>query len=210
MDRSVFHIAHGMIERSPERSLPAVTLQKLCFFSYTWYVHLTGFPLYLEQTWAMQKGPVVGDLLSAHSGLSDVTVDTLEPQFDQWALRSVAKEKDSYIEAVLDGVYEAYSGFTPWELAEISHAEPTWEKAWELRGSSQRSPMPREDLLTHYSAFTPVLTGVTPEGKEFDIKIELPDPVTTFVRSDLLEQAISAPVRPHPSFVEKIRQLGAA
>ncbi|MCT1443708.1 DUF4065 domain-containing protein [Corynebacterium sanguinis] len=210
MDRSVFHVAQRLLSRCPGESLPAVSLQKLCFYSYSWYAHLTGAPLYPEQMWAMKYGPVVGDLLSAHSGQASVSLDSLEPQFEEWGLSPDRSVDDSYADAVIDAVFSAYSGFGGWELAEMSHLEPTWSNAWGEKGTAKRSFMPAETLLRHYSQSSPLLSGTTSAGTAFEIDIHLPDPLVTFVSGDRVDWLLEQPVRPHSPFMETLRRIGSA
>ena len=57
---SVFQVAREIVQRTDEQEVNSAALQKLCFFSFSWYAHLTGRRLYPEATWATQRGPVVG------------------------------------------------------------------------------------------------------------------------------------------------------
>ena len=39
---SVFDITAALLNRAPGGELPTLKLQKLCFYVYGWYAHLTG------------------------------------------------------------------------------------------------------------------------------------------------------------------------
>ena len=73
--RSVFDVSLDILKVSGQESLPTLTLQKLVFYTYGWYAHLTGSRLFEQSFYAMPKGPVVGELLTAHARRLDVDRD---------------------------------------------------------------------------------------------------------------------------------------
>jgi uncharacterized phage-associated protein len=77
---SVFDVAAALLARHEGSPMSALKLQKLCFYTFGWYAHLTGKPLFRESFYAMQFGPVVGELLSAHAGQKEVTISMIEAQ----------------------------------------------------------------------------------------------------------------------------------
>ena len=80
---TVFDVADALLERAPKRRLGTLQLQKLCFYVFGWYAHQTGTALFHERFYAMPKGPVVGELLSAHAGKAAFSQEQLGKQFDE-------------------------------------------------------------------------------------------------------------------------------
>lgn len=63
---TVFDVAAEFTDRAGGEIEP-VKLQKLCFYAFGCFAHLTGEALIGERFYAMRYGPVVGELLSAHA-----------------------------------------------------------------------------------------------------------------------------------------------
>jgi uncharacterized phage-associated protein len=146
---TVFDVATTLIEQSGNTSMSTVKLQKLCFYTFGWYAHLTGDSLFPETFYAMKKGPVVGELLSAHAKSSKVTASGLGHQF------SVRDEEPTpllpYPKAVLDAVLDYYGKFDPWQLVDKTHEEQVWVDAWKTRPSdSQRGALPQVDIIAYF------------------------------------------------------------
>lgn len=202
---SAFQVAREIVRRTERQEVNSVALQKLCFFSFSWYAHLTGRRLYPEATWAMQRGPVVGELLTAHSGKAEVSVDLLEKSIDIWMLpREI---EDSYVIDVIDSVFDAYyKHFDPWTLEKISHLEPTWKSAWDRR-KGKRAAMPGDALQGYYLTHAPATGGVLEDGTAFDLEIDLPSRLVTVADSDLLDTLLEAPGKAHEPFVERVLAL---
>lgn len=150
---TVFDIASEMIERSGG-SIETVKLQKLCFYTFGWYAHLTGEPLFGETFYAMPKGPVVGELLSAHAGQRTADVEMIEAQRD--AREDDREQLDAYKEALVDAVWEVYGRKSSWELVDLTHEESIWTDAWDARREdSRRSDLPRQDIVAYFLDRTP-------------------------------------------------------
>lgn len=206
-DQSVFHVARELIECSEGKELNSIALQKLCFFSFVWYARLTGRKLYPEQTWAMKHGPVVGDLLSAHSRQAEVSADTIDRAMDEWQLDPGFE--DSYAKDVVDGVYEAYGPLSYWDLRNLSHEEYVWRVAWDQRGTSARARMNSDSMVSYYLGHLPVTSGKFESGRRFTLNLDLPDPQVIFADGDVLDEIESMPAGPCESFVERLLSLSA-
>lgn len=161
---TVFDVATELIERSGG-SIETVKLQKLCFYAFGWYAHLTGEPLFGETFYAMPKGPVVGELLSAHAGKAHADLSMIENQRKE--REDDRDELDAYKTAVLDAVWSAYGGKTSWDLVELTHEESVWDDAWKARPTgTKRGDLTRADMIAYFLGRTPksdeTLDGLPP------------------------------------------------
>lgn len=191
---TVFDIAKEMIERS-EGSMESVKLQKLCFYAFGWYAHLTGEPLFGETFYAMPKGPVVGELLSAHAKRERVDLEMIATQREE--REDETDEFDPYRSAVLDAVWSAYGGQTSWRLVELTHEEAVWDQAWKSRrDGARRADLLRDDLIGYF-------VGRMPKPEE---RLELPPPMISRASAADLE-AIEASAKVHPPFVHAVRSF---
>lgn len=145
---TVFDIAADLIERSGG-SIETVKLQKLCFYAFGWYAHLTGEPLFGETFYAMPKGPVVGELLSAHAQEKSVDLELIKDQRE--AREDEPEELDSYKKAVLDSVWSTYGSASSWELVDLTHEEGVWEDAWKSRRpGTKRGDLSRDAVIDYF------------------------------------------------------------
>ena len=206
-DQSVFHVARELIVQSDKNELHPIELQKLCFFSFAWFAHLTGQKLYPEQTWAMRHGPVVGDLLSAHSKQTSVSVSEIDQVLDEWKLDH--SFHNTYAKQIIQTVYEGYSQLNFWELRELSHAEDLWKSAWEQRGTAARARMDSDVMVEYYLSHSPHTSGVLENGKSYVLQLSLPDPLVIVADGDILAEVEERQPRPHSGFVERLRKLAA-
>ena len=206
-DQSVFQVARELIEQSEKSELSPIALQKLCFFSFAWFARLTGQKLYPEQTWAMKHGPVVGDLLSAHSKQESVSSGDIDRVLDEWKLDH--SFGDPYVEEIIHAVYEGYSHLSYWELRELSHTEDLWKSAWGQRGSAARARMDSDAMVDYYLSPAPHTSGVLESGKPFSVHLSLPDPLVIVAEGEILDRVEERSPRPHDGFVERLRKLAA-
>lgn len=158
---TVFDVATELIERSGG-SIETVKLQKLCFYAFGWYAHLTGEPLFGETFYAMPKGPVVGELLSAHAQQKTVDLEMIEDQ--RKAREDEREELDAYKKAVLDAVWAAYRSASSWQLVDLTHEEPVWDDAWK----SRRPGTKRADL-SHDAVIDYFLDRYPKDGEQLDL-----------------------------------------
>lgn len=190
---TVFDVASELLRLSGGR-MGAVKLQKLCFYGFGWYSHLTGEPLFGERFYAMQHGPVVGELLSAHAGRKHVTRDIIAEQ--QEAREDDRADLDPYVAAVIEAVYEAYKGYTDWQLEALTHEESVWIQAWEARREgTKRGDLHRDELVDFF------LDKSSASVSELDL------PPAMVSRAPLHElEAIEADASAHQPFVDAIRE----
>ncbi|MDO5747721.1 MAG: DUF4065 domain-containing protein [Actinomycetaceae bacterium] len=194
---SVFDIASEFVKRAGGE-VEAVKLQKLCFYAFGWYAHLTGEPLFGEQFYAMKFGPVVGQLLSAHAKSKVVDQKMLEVQFKAWDTQR--QELSEYIEEVIDSVWDTYSQKEAFVLADYSHDEAVWKDAWDSRPEgSRRANMPQGTLISYF---------LEREPKTGEVQ-HLPPAMLTRAKREILEEAEHVSSVHHP-FIEVIRKQHSA
>ena len=190
---SVFDVAQALIDRSGSDRIETVKLQKLCFYAFGWYAHLTGEALFPETFYAMQKGPVVGELLSAHAGDRVLTRDQLLAQLA--ARESMPVEFSAYVEHLLDFVWQGYGARTSWELVEATHEEQLWVDAWSGRRSgTRRGDLPQSDIIDFFR--------IKPRPTQDE---SLPLSCVSQIDEIDLAEAIRAGQAPHAPFVEALR-----
>jgi uncharacterized phage-associated protein len=146
---SVFDVAHHFLSRADREELSPLKLQKLCFYGFGWYSYQTGSALFRDQFYAMEMGPVVSDLLSAHAGRRSLSLRDLQPQFEE--RDSLPKDFDSYTQAVLGAVWDHYGRFSASDLVDMTHEEQVWIDAWKSRPTgSKRGDMHKQDVVEHF------------------------------------------------------------
>jgi uncharacterized phage-associated protein len=192
---TVFDVATTLIERSGGHPMSTVKLQKLCFFTFGWYAHLTGDSLFPETFYAMEKGPVVGELLSAHAEKHEVSADELSSQF---GARDEEREPLSpYASAVLDGVLGYYGQFDQWQLVRMAHEEGVWQKAWDSRPEqSKRGVLTQQAIIAYFLGRTP----------RVDETLSLPPSAISFLTDDDVAR-IDSDSQQSRDFVSAIRGL---
>lgn len=191
---TVFDVATELIERSGG-TIETVKLQKLCFYSFGWYAHLTGEPLFGETFYAMPHGPVVGELLSAHARWRTADLQLIEDQ--RLAREDEREELDGYKAAVIDAVWAAYAEKSSWDLVGLTHEESVWTDAWESRREgSRRADMPADDVIRYF------LDRAPRPGEGLDLP---PAMISRAPAEDLAD--IESRAQVHQPFVEAVRQL---
>lgn len=189
---TVFDVASYLLRRAGE-PLSAVKLQKLCFYAFGWHAHLTGEALFRERFYAMEHGPVVGELLSAHAGRPAVTLEMISSQLQ--ARESQEEQFTPYTAAVLDAVWDAYKGLSPWDLVELSHKERPWMQSWGARApETRRGDLHQADLISYFVERQP-----HPEEG-----LDLPDPAISIIG---VSDVNSGPAAAHPAFVSRVQSL---
>lgn len=194
---TVFDIATELLDRSGGK-METVKLQKLCFYAFGWYAHLTGEPLFGEKFYAMEYGPVVGELLSAHAKQRVVDLGLIATQRE--AREDRAAEADPYKTAVVDAVWAAYGSATRWELVKLTHEESVWTDAWESRQpGTRRGDLASDDLIDHFLTRFPTR----------DEPLELPPAMIT--RASITQlSSIEGEARVHAPFVDAVRTFSFA
>ena len=191
---TVFDIARELITRGGG-SLETLKLQKLTFYTFGWYAHLTGEQLFGEKFYAMQRGPVVGELLSAHARQKAADITMIDAQRE--AREDLPEELDAYTSAVLDGVWRAYGHKDSWDLVNLTHQEAVWVDAWAARPEGSGRGDLRSPHIVEY-----FLTRAPKPGEDLD----LPPAMVSLVSAEDLE-AVESSARVHVPFVQAARSL---
>lgn len=191
---TVFDVATELIERSGG-SIETIKLQKLCFYAFGWYAHLTGEPLFDETFYAMEYGPVVGELLSAHAQRMRMDAEMIQAQRE--AREDEREELDSYKKAVLDAVWAAYGSKDRWKLVDLTHDESVWVDAWKSRRpGTKRGDLSSDDVIDYFLARYPK------ESEQLDL------PPAMISRASATElSAIESQAQLHRPFVEAVRRF---
>lgn len=194
---TVFDIAVELVQRNGS-PISALRLQKLCFYTFGWYAHLTGEALFEEQFYAMEYGPVVGELLSAHAGRKSVDLETLKTQ--QRVRDDEPQEIDTYTGAVIDAVWDTYGSVSTSHLVDMTHEEAVWSDAWHSRtADSKRASLPSDAVVSYFVGRPPI------DGDH----IELPPPMIS-VEDPRELMLIERSSQVHQPFVDRIRSLEVA
>lgn len=149
MQYSVFDVAQHFLSRAERNEVSPLKLQKLCFYAFGWYSYQTGSALFSDRFYAMELGPVVSELLSAHAGRRRLSLRELQPQFE--VRETTPTPLDSYTSAVVDAVWDHYGTFDAGQLVDMTHEEQVWVDAWDARPEhSKRGDMPQQDIIEYF------------------------------------------------------------
>lgn len=144
----VFDVAKEFIKLN-DGPVESVKLQKLCFYSLGWYGRVTGSPLFSERFYAMQHGPVVGELLSAHAGRTKVDLPMIEEQIE--VRDGESDPLTPYETELIRSVWDYYGDIDTWDLVDISHEEAVWSQSWDCRPEgSKRGDMSTEEIVDYF------------------------------------------------------------
>ena len=154
-----------------------------------------GEQLFPETFYAMEKGTVVGELLSAHASLKTFTQKQLADQFTE---REVDPQPlNPYVERIIDAVWDKHRNTHFMDLVDQTHGESVWITACEgRRPGSKRENLPAEDLVVHF------LLKERPPQEQLDLPLSL---VSHICEETLAE--VDAPIESATPFVETIRRL---
>lgn len=109
--------------------IPAMKLQKLCYYSQAWSLVWDEQPLFNERIEAWANGPVIPELFAQHKGqfsVSDIA-------------NGDASQLNSKQRATIDSVLKFYNQYTSQQLSDLTHMEQPWVKAREGYAPGQRS-----------------------------------------------------------------------
>lgn len=195
MEHSVFDVAARLYTAAGKEVLAPVQLQKLAYYVFGWYGHLTYSPLFLEQMYAMRFGPVVGELYRVHARQREVERAQIEDVCQEigcdWS------SEDHYLDAVIDAVWRHYGRVDQFTLADISHKDKPWISAWAKRGTRKRAQMSHEDVIDYFA-----YEAVMPK----ELAVALPDPTVSLI-SEQDFRAMLDPASPVPELAPEIAAI---
>ncbi len=130
--------------RQEGRTLTNMQVQKHVFLAQGFCLGLLGKPIYYNDTHAWQWGPVVAKLYKALQRYGSGMVREEVPTDPGDELDDSSEEY-----SILQGVWNAYKGYSGGQLSELTHREGTpWLKAWT---SQKFSVIPQESIQAYYS-----------------------------------------------------------
>jgi uncharacterized phage-associated protein len=182
---TAFDVAGSLLSKAPGDSLNTLKLQKLVFYSFGWYAHLTGEKLFHEQFYAMEYGPVVSPLLSAHYGRRRVSKALLEDRQE-----STLEVTNPYEAEILDAVWSSYGSSSEHDLVEMTHCEKPWDVAWNVNrpAYARRSDLDADDIVRHFRGKRSATYSF--EGRTVNVPVLalLPDRRSTVFSDNLLRE----------------------
>jgi uncharacterized phage-associated protein len=125
---SVFDVAKYILDKSG--SMPAMKLQKLCYYAQAWALVWDEKPLFKEEIEAWVNGPVVPHLYQAHKGLYEVKANT----FSEGDKRLLSENECDTI----DKVVCFYGQYNAQQLSSLTHQETPWQDARRGLHASER------------------------------------------------------------------------
>lgn len=139
-------IAAYFIDKAKEDNvyLTPLKLMKLVYFAYGWFLYITSNQLINEPIVAWQYGPVISTLYHEfkHYGNQGITDHTVSQKDLNQLL------EDSRTIAVLNKVWEEYSGYTAVQLSNMTHeTDSPWDMAWNHNHGKYFNNQPISDEL---------------------------------------------------------------
>ncbi|MFD1210752.1 Panacea domain-containing protein [Arthrobacter sp. GCM10027362] len=194
-----FDVAATLLSRANGNRLSALKLQKLTFYSFGWFAHLTGERLFKENFFALPKGPIVSELYSAHSGQDHVTLEGLQDNLQ----RSLQVQED-YAAEVIDAVFETYGRYNQYDLVEMTHLEQPWRQAWHAPGRRGKSaPLPSDHIVDFFLKKSDTRYALPDRTVEVGIKAQLPSRRFTQVSWSGLQVMMHQPMEVPESLGER-------
>src|SRR4051794_29010008 len=93
-------------------------LQKLLYYAQGFHLAITGEPLFSENIFAWEHGPVVPSVYHRFKEFGSNAIPCGEFDFSKF---------DPDTRDTLDEVYQAYGQFSAWKLRDMTHDEPPWK-----------------------------------------------------------------------------------
>ena len=200
---TVFDVAGSLLSKAPSDSLNTLKLQKLVFYSFGWYAHLTGEKLFREQFYAMEYGPIVSPLLTAHYGRRRVNRGALEDR-----QQSVLEVTDPYEAEILDAVWSSYGSSSEHDLVEMTHCEEPWDVAWNVNraANARRSDLDADDIVRHFRSKHSATYSF--EGRTVNVPVLslLPDRRSTVMPADAVRAMDEEPSEVPATHAARVRE----
>ncbi len=115
---NVFDVAEYILQK--KKQVPAMKLQKLCYYSQAWHAAWEGQPLFDERIEAWANGPVIPALYDKHRGRFLINVGDISGNPENLT----AIERDS-----VDRVLAYYGDKDSQWLSDLTHLEDPWRNA---------------------------------------------------------------------------------
>jgi uncharacterized phage-associated protein len=122
-----------------------LSLEKHLFYAQSFWLVLSGRPLFDDEFEAWRNGPVVPEVYDAYKGFG---LNPIVPA--SGGTRSLGNRE---IEAYIDELVDFLGGYTAIQLSRATHAEDPWRKVREDIATriSSRTVISKTDMLRYYS-----------------------------------------------------------
>lgn len=139
---TVYDVAQYILDKQGE--MPAMKLQKLCYYSHAWHLVWEEEPLFGERIEAWANGPVVRPLYVTHRG------DFYARDMPDW-VKADPEGLSEGERTTIDAVLEFYGSMSAHQLSELSHSERPWQDARDGLAPGERSSVQiTDDLIAPY------------------------------------------------------------
>lgn len=129
---SVLHIARYILEKGG--TMPAMKLQKLCYYAQAWSLVWDEVPLFYDEIQAWANGPVCPALYREHEGLFILD----EPEVIKGNAAVLCRDARDTV----DGVLESYGDRSSQWLSDLVHREYPWRDARKGLAPGERGSRP--------------------------------------------------------------------
>jgi uncharacterized phage-associated protein len=117
---SIFDVAKYILD-GIGGEIPAMKLQKLCYYAQAWTLAWDDKPLFEEDFLKWEHGPVCYELFDLHRGLFTVDLDVISDDL----LSTNPFSGDELLN--IDQIVDEYGKFSGVQLSELTHSETPWK-----------------------------------------------------------------------------------
>ncbi len=133
----VFKIAEAMLTFD---SMTNDRLQKLCYFSYAWYLTFFGERLFEQRFEAWEKGPVCPELYERYQSYGSKQIPRVKKDLAKIILNEDLQE-------FLRTVYDAHGSLKPEEIINLACSEEPWIMALNRLEEGDNSTYKDEEII---------------------------------------------------------------
>lgn len=151
---SAQHVANFFLEKGEDesRAITPLKLLKLVYIAHGWSLALSGVRLFDDRVEAWQHGPVIPSLYHEFKHFGKAPIDERASSFDLDSFDQMTPQipsSDGQTLKILEYVWNAYKGFSGWQLRNKTHASGTpWDQVYEEQWRQIEIP---DDLVeAHY------------------------------------------------------------
>ena len=119
---SIFNVAHYILQK--EKSMTAMKLQKLCYYSQAWHLVWEEMPLFENRIEAWENGPVSPDLYKWHKGKFIVENNK---ELDNLCCSDTLADNEK---ETIDCILRDYKKYTAQQLSDLTHQEKPWKETY--------------------------------------------------------------------------------
>lgn len=135
---NIFDVAN-YICKSIGGELSTMKLQKLCYYSQSWHLVWTGDPLFDNDFFRWDNGPVCRELFNVHQGLFTMRSELIKDNL--LSNNGLTADERSSVDIVL----ETYGGFSGGDLSELTHKEDPW------KNTKKDAVIRKDDIKEYYT-----------------------------------------------------------